>query len=155
MNNLSHCTKEAQRLAQEMALVSSPAGSPDAGKQSRDAHVNLIESAARVLARAMGDVGPGIEEGSLAPEANGTIDDRLWELTCAVTRITVQDGAFSSVDEAAAALQALTCTHGESNADSATRIQTLHEIMGHVPGRIRVEHNGPCIVTNVLGSNRR
>ena len=152
IDSLSRCATEAQGLAQEMALLTAQ-GSLDAEKDAREPRARLIESAARVLAQATNGFGrpPG---GGTTPPGGGQepirpIGERLWDLTCAVTALSVGGGQPAAIDEATAALQALSCVFAEPGADVAKRTQTLREMQREMLGRIHPLPNGPYVAINV------
>jgi CDGSH-type Zn-finger protein/truncated hemoglobin YjbI len=151
VESLSRCAKEAQRLAQEMAPTSSSVASLDADTNVRASRAKLIDSAARVLVNAIDGLGRSLdrEPTAAAQEATRPIGDRLWELTRTVTTLSGRNGHLTSIDEATAALQTLSCVYAESGADVAARMQALREMQREIPGRIRLQPNGPYLATNV------
>jgi CDGSH-type Zn-finger protein/truncated hemoglobin YjbI/ferredoxin len=153
IDRLSDCAKEARRLAQEMAPTPGLAASPDADRSGLASRASLIESAARVLAQAINGLGRSLDAETPPPaagqEATRPIGERLWDLTCAVTTLGVQSGPLPSLDEATAAVQALSCVFAESGADVSARMEALRKQQRGVNGRILLRHNGPYVATNV------
>src|SRR5262245_51410679 len=99
MDDVSLCTQEAQRLALQLARESDDPASRDSDKNARRSRATLIDSAARVLALASNGQGrsPGTEStGEAASEdADRPIGERLWELTCSITRLSARSRAPS------------------------------------------------------------
>jgi CDGSH-type Zn-finger protein/truncated hemoglobin YjbI len=151
-DSLSRCAKEAQHLAQELATTSSSARSHDADHGVRESRVRLIDSAARVLMQANDGLRKSPDVETTPPggqEATRPIGERLWDLTCAVTMLSVEGGPLTSIDEAIAALQELSCVFAESGADVSARMRALRKMQRETPGRILLRHNGPYVATNV------
>ncbi len=153
IDTLSGCATEARSLAQEMALASSPPGSLGADKGVGESRARLIDSAARVLTHAIDGLGRSSEAKVIPPtarqEATRAIEERLWELTCSVTTLSVHGNQGPSIDEATAALQTLSCVFAEPGADVSARMQALREMQRETPRRIHLRPNGPYVATNV------
>ena len=150
-DSLSRCAKEAQHLAQELATTSSSARSHDADDGVRESRVRLIDSAARVLMKVTDGLGRSLDVETTPPAGQETarpIGERLWDLTCAVTMLSAE-GLLTSIDEATAALQELSCVFAESGADVSARIRALRKMQRETPGRILLRRNGPYVATNV------
>src|SRR5713101_5978980 len=121
MNVLSACARDARRLARAFANISSRRGD-ERGGPGRGAA--LIESAVGILSAVREAAGAPADLEDADPRGDGTdaIDDRLWELTCAVTTLSVEEGLPTSIAEAAAALQEFVCLFAiEPDANVAVR----------------------------------
>ena len=153
INRLRRCGEEARSLARELAATSKPAASIEAGDPRRESRARLIESAARVLSLAIDGIGRArdAETTRIATWQEGTrpVEERLWELTCAVTTLSAQSGELHSIDEAAAVLQVLSCLFADPGADVPARLQALREMQREMPGRIDLRPNGPYVATNI------
>lgn len=152
MNDLPRCATEARRLAEAMALPSNQTGSSGLDTRVREARASLIDSAARVLKQAIDDSGQSLDAAAASAAADreaAPLGDQVWELTCAVTALSVTGGLDSSVDEATAALQAASCLFVEPGTDVGVRIHTLREMQRVSPVRLLLRPNGPYVATNL------
>ncbi len=81
------------------------------------------------------------------------VDHALWELARDATRIACTPGLASELQEATAALQDLVCQIAPAEAD--VRMAELSAIQADLPGGIRIQANGPYLVTNIENVTNR
>ena len=75
--------------------------------------------------------------------------DAIWELALDATRLRVAPGLPSQIQEAAAALQDLTCQLTSDSQEASSRLDELRRIQSELPPMIQIQTDGPYLVTNV------
>ena len=75
-------------------------------------------------------------------------DASLWQLALEVTRLRLNGGLPTEVQEAAAALQDLACRCAIDDEQATARLGELTELQGGLPCVIQCQANGPYLVTN-------
>lgn len=107
----------------------------------------------RVIQPLTGAVGvaPGGHAPPPAVSAAGTVQERLWELTKAVTSLCVDSRVPAGLVQAAAGLQELACRVAEAEGPeaAAARVTELVELQPGLTPRIRVAPAGPYLLTGV------
>jgi len=111
----------------------------------------LDASVLRPLAGLLGDTDTASAASTNADGAQGAFDAVLWGLTRRATALCAALRRPPALIEATAALQdvALQSAAATSAAAAATRLAELHTLLGEERPAIRLEANGPLLVTNV------
>ena len=108
----------------------------------------------RVIGPLTGALAAGSGEDAPLPVASapgGSVEERLWELTKAVTSLCVNPRVPPGVVQAAAGLQDLACRLAEAEGPErvASRVAELVELQPELTPGIRVAPDGPYLLTGV------
>lgn len=135
-------TDTTDEAARALALLARRARALADGLGDSDVARRLRRSVIRPLEQ----LPPGDADGTDVPP-NGPGD--LWELAREATRLRLAPGLPTEVQEATAALQDLALSQEPADsAEHAARLAELRELQSGLNGGIRLQHNGPYLVTN-------
>jgi Ferritin-like len=136
-----------------LAAMAEAAGSrPGRFEQAADRLVDsVLQPLARSLRSASTDAAPHLAPETALANRSASMDEQVWALATAATRLRADRHGPPELLEATAALQdlAVMITAPERGGDGDSRLAELRKIQAGLPAEIQSAPNGPYLVTNV------